>query len=161
MGKKKKKPSVPADAVRLAENRRARHNFEIHDELEAGLVLLGSEVKSIREGKISLGESFCQFQRDELYLVQAHVAEYPLAHQRNHEPLRSRKLLLHRRELDRLKDAVKLDGATIVPLAVYLKDRRIKLKIGLGKGRKSHDKRAALKEKEQEREMRRALREHG
>ena len=145
----------------VAENRRARHDFEIQDELEAGIVLLGSEVKSIREGKISLGESFCQFHRGELFLVQAHVAEYPLAHQRNHDPLRSRKLLLHRRELERLQDAVKLDGVSIVPLAIYLKERRIKLKIGLGKGRKAHDKRAAIKEKEQKREMRRALRDHG
>lgn len=157
MGKGKKKKH-PGDQL-LAENRRARFEYHVLEEVEAGIMLLGSEVKSIREGKLSLNEAFCQFKGGELYLMQAHVAEYPLAHRRNHEPLRPRKLLLHRRELDRLEQSTKLDGVTIVPLAIYIKDRRIKLQIGLAKGKKLHDKRAATKERDQKREMQRALRE--
>jgi SsrA-binding protein len=145
----------------LVQNRRARFEYEIQERLEAGIALLGSEVKAIREGGISLAESFCQFIRGELWLMHAHVAEYELAHRRNHEPLRPRKLLLHRRELQRLEDAAKLDGVTIVPLSVYLKDRRIKVEIGVAKGKKVHDKRATIKEREQKRDMRRALRERG
>ncbi len=143
----------------LEDNRKARFDFEIHEELEAGIVLHGSEVKSIRDRRVSLKEAYCQFRGDELYLLQAHIAEFVQAHARNHPPLRARKLLLHRRELDRLADAVKQQGLTIVPLAMYLKDRRIKLLIGLARGKKVHDKRASIKEREQKREMQRAIRE--
>ena len=143
----------------IEENRKARHDFEILEELEAGIMLVGSEVKSIRDHKVSLKEAFCQFKRGELYLMQAHIAEFVQAHARNHLPLRARKLLLHRRELDRLRDAVKQQGLTIVPLAMYLKDRRIKVLIGLARGKKVHDKRAAIKEREQKLEMQRAKRE--
>ncbi len=157
MGKGKKKKH-PGDQL-LAENRRARFEYHILEEFEAGIALLGSEVKSIRDGQVSLTEAFCQFKGDELYLMQAHVAEYTLAHGRNHEPLRPRKLLLHRRELDQLHASTKMDGMTIVPLVLYLKDRRIKLQVGLAKGKKLHDKRASMKERDQKREMARALRE--
>ena len=143
----------------LEENRKARFHYEILEELEAGIALLGSEVKSIRDRRVSLNEAFCQFRGDELFLIQAHVAEFTQAHARNHPPLRPRKLLLHRRQLDRLHDAIKTQGLTIVPLALYIKDRRIKLLIGLARGRKVHDKRAAIKERDQKREMQRALRE--
>lgn len=143
----------------LVENRRARFEYHILEEIEAGISLVGSEVKSIRESQVSLTEAFCQFNGDELFLLQAHVAEYPLAHRRNHEPLRPRKLLLHRKQLDRLARATKLDGVTIVPMSMYIKDRRIKIVIGVGKGKKMHDKRASMKERDQKREMQRALRE--
>lgn len=158
MAKKKKKRKL-GDEV-LEENRKATHDYEILEELEAGVALQGSEVKSIRDGRISLKEAYCQFRGDELFLLQAHIAEFPQAHARNHPPLRARKLLLHRRELDKLHDAVKTQGLTIVPLVVYLKSRRIKILIGLGRGKKVHDKRAAIKERDQKREMQRALREH-
>lgn len=158
MAKKKKKRKL-GDEV-LEENRKATHDYEILEELEAGVALQGSEVKSIRDGRISLKEAYCQFRGDELFLLQAHIAEFPQAHARNHPPLRARKLLLHRRELDKLHDAVKTQGLTIVPLVVYLKSRRIKILIGLGRGKKIHDKRAAIKERDQKREMQRALREH-
>lgn len=151
--KKKARPGL------LVENRKARHNYEILEEYEAGLSLMGSEVKSIRDGKASLAESFCAFVGDELYLVQAHIAEYTQAHARNHEPLRKRKLLMHRHQLDALKDKVRLQGVTLVPLAMYFKDRRIKLAIGVAKGKKLHDKRASIKERDQKREMDRARRE--
>ncbi|EDM78954.1 SsrA-binding protein [Plesiocystis pacifica SIR-1] len=158
MAKKKKKRKL-GDEV-LEENRKATHDYEILEELESGVALQGSEVKSIRDGRISLKEAYCQFRGDELFLLQAHIAEFPQAHARNHPPLRARKLLLHRRELDKLHDAVKTQGLTIVPLVVYLKSRRIKILIGLGRGKKVHDKRAAIKERDQKREMQRALREH-
>lgn len=158
MTKRKKKHA--GDKL-LVENRRARFEYHILEEIEAGIALVGSEVKSIREGKVSLTEAFCQFRGDELFLLQAHVAEYPLAHRRNHEPLRPRKLLLHRNQLDRLQRATKLDGVTIVPLSMYIKDRHIKIVIGVAKGKKMHDKRASMKERDQKREMQRALREKG
>lgn len=142
----------------LVENRRARFEYHFVEEYEAGIALLGSEVKSIRDRKISLAEAFCQFFGDELYLVQAHVSEYTNAHARNHEPLRKRKLLLKRKELDSIRDAVKLQGVTVVPTKVYLKDRQIKLGLALGKGKKLHDKRATIREREQKREMDRARR---
>ncbi len=122
--------------------------------------LLGGEVKAIRDGKMSLSEAFCQFENGELFLVQSHIGEYVQAHGRNHPPLRKRKLLLHRKELERLQDAVKLEGVTIVPLAVYLKDRRLKLAIGVAKGKKLHDKRQSIKARDQAREMQRAKSEY-
>ncbi len=144
----------------LAQNRRASFNYEILERFEAGIVLMGSEVKSIRDAKISLAESFAQFQDGELFLLGAHVGEYPMAHRRNHEPLRPRKLLLHRRQLDHLSEQVKQAGMTIVVMQLYLKDGRIKLEIALGRGKKVHDKRASIKDREQQREVQRALREH-
>ena len=143
----------------IEENRKARHDFLILEELEAGIMLVGSEVKSIRDHRISLKEAFCQFRGKELFLMQAHIAEFTQAHARNHPPLRARKLLLHRRQLEQLRDAVKQQGLTIVPVAMYLKDRRIKVLIGLARGKKTHDKRAAIKEREQKLEMQRAKRE--
>ena len=143
----------------LCVNRRATFDYHVLERVEAGIVLTGSEVKSIRDGRISLTEAYAQFERGELYLIGAHISEYVLAHRRNHEPMRRRKLLLHRRELDRLAEAVKLQGLTIIPLRVYLKDRRIKVEIGLCKGKQVHDKRAAERDREHKREMDRALRE--
>lgn len=157
MARRKQKRTLGDELIE--ENRKARHDYEILEEIEAGVMLVGSEVKSIRDHRVSLKEAFCQFRAGELYLQQAHIAEFTQAHARNHMPLRTRKLLLHRRELDRLHDAVKQQGLTIVPVAMYLKDRRIKLLIGLARGKKMHDKRAAIKEREQKLEMERAKRE--
>lgn len=158
-GNKTKGSALPGS--QLAQNRRATFEFEILERLEAGLVLKGSEVKSMRDGKLSLAESWAQFEGEELFLLGAHVAEFPQAHRRNHEPLRPRKLLLHRRQLDRLHEAVQQAGMTIVVLQIYLKDGRIKAEIGLARGKKVHDKRASIKDREQQREVRRAMREHG
>jgi SsrA-binding protein len=143
----------------LTKNRRALFNYHVLERFEAGISLLGSEVKSIRDGKVSLAEAYAQFAASELYLAGAHVAEYVQAHARNHDPMRKRKLLLHRRELDRLKEAVSHEGLTLVPLALYLKEGRVKVDLGLCRGKQVHDKRASLKEKEQKREVDRALRE--
>jgi SsrA-binding protein len=161
LAKTKKDAGLAPPSDRLTQNRRALFNYHVIERFEAGISLLGSEVKSIREGKVSLTESFAQFRGNELYLMGAHVAEYPMAHQRNHEPVRPRKLLMHRRELDRLAEAVARQGYTLVPLALYLKEGRIKVELGLGKGKQVHDKRASIKEREQKREMDRAMREDG
>jgi SsrA-binding protein len=149
---------APAREV-LVDHRRATFEYEILERFEAGLVLVGSEVKSIRAGKCSLAEAWAGFERDELWLREAHVAEFPQAHARNHEPLRPRKLLLHRRELEHLHEAVTRDGLTIVPLALVLREGRIKLEIGLARGKKLHDKRAGIREREHKREIDRAMRE--
>jgi SsrA-binding protein len=154
----KKKKTKLGDEL-LEDNRKARFDFEILEEFEAGIVLHGSEVKSIRDRRVSLKEAYCQFTKDELFLLHAHVAEFTQAHARNHPPLRARKLLLHRRELDRLAEAVQQQGLTIIPLALYLKDRHIKLLIALARGKKVHDKRASIKEREQKREIQRAVRD--
>jgi SsrA-binding protein len=159
LAKAKKNRGLAPPGAQLAQNRRALFNYHVVERLEAGISLMGSEVKSIREAKVSLAESFAQFRGNELFLMGAHVAEYPMAHQRNHEPVRPRKLLLHRRELDRLHDAVQRSGFTLVPLGLHLKDGRIKVELGLCKGKQVHDKRASIKEREQKREMDRAMRE--
>nr|WP_293175310.1 SsrA-binding protein SmpB [Nannocystis sp.] len=149
------------DGHAFVQNRRALFEFEVIERLEAGLILMGSEVKSIRDGKCSLNEAYCQFNsRGELFLVQAHIGEYPMAHSRNHVPLRQRKLLLHERELLHLVDAVQQKGLTLIPLDMHAKNGRIKLALALVRGKKDYDKRASIKEREQKREIHRAIREH-
>ena len=160
MSKRKHKAPARGDKT-ITVNKRARHDYLIDEEIEAGIVLEGSEVKSIRDGKVSLSEAFCAFKRDELFLMQAHIAEYVEAHGRNHLPVRPRKLLLHRRELDKLKRAVQREGMTIVPLEIYIKGRVLKVAIGLARGKKEHDKRHSIKAREETREMQRALRRRG
>jgi SsrA-binding protein len=157
---RKKQDQALGDEL-LESNRRARHEYEILEELEAGIMLQGSEVKSVRDRKVSLKEAYCQFRGRELFLLQAHVAEFPQAHARNHAPLRARKLLLHAKELEHFASAVHQSGLTIVPLAMYVKGRRVKLLIGLARGKKIHDKRAAIKERDEKLEVQRAIREQG
>jgi SsrA-binding protein len=144
-------------AIRLlAENRKARHNFELNDRFEAGLSLLGTEVKSLRGGKGNIAEAWVQLKRNGAWLMGAHIAHYTEAHQFNHEPTRPRQLLLHAHELQKLRKATHVKGHTIVPIKLYIKGSLIKLEIAIGKGRKSHDKRHALKAKDAKREMDRA-----
>jgi SsrA-binding protein len=146
----------------VADNRRARYDYTIVEVVEAGLQLFGSEVKSLREGKASLGESYAGQEDSELYLLNAHIPEYPQSGRFNHEPKRRRKLLLHRKEIDRLAAAVQRDGMTLVPLKLFFNDRGIaKLELALAKGKKMHDKREAEKERTWNREKSRLLRERG
>ncbi len=159
MAKKKKPKSLAAAGIMLAQNRRALHEYEVLERHEAGLALLGSEVKSVKDGKISLTEAFASFERGELWLHRAHIAEYVQAHQRNHEPLRRRKLLMHRKELDKLEREVAPGGLTLIPLAVYNKGGYVKVELGLSRGKQMHDKRATIKEREGKRELDRAMRE--
>lgn len=140
----------------IAKNRRAHFDYFIEDRFEAGVVLLGSEVKSIRAGHVSLGEAYAKFSADrggELFLLNCHVAEYPWANRFNHEPLRARKLLMHRRQLTKLSQAVVREGRTLIPLMLYFRNGKIKLEIGLGKGKKNYDKRETLKQSTAIREM--------
>lgn len=146
----------------VAENRRARRDFEIQDTLEAGLALTGSEVKSLRNGKASIAESYAGDDGGELYLYNAHIAEYPQAGPANHEPRRTRKLLLHKRELAQLINGVQRRGMTVVPLKLYFNERGLaKLEIALARGRKLHDKREVEKKRDWQRQKARLLREKG
>jgi len=153
------KPTVK-DGDLFAQNRRANFEYEVIERHEAGLMLVGSEVKAIRDGKVSLAEAYCQFDASgQLFLLQSHVGEYPLAHQRNHSPLRPRKLLMHRRELEHLAELVAHQGLTLIPLDLHSKGGKIKLAMALCRGKKTYDKRASIKEREQKREIDRAIRE--
>src|SRR2546421_77168 len=138
------------------ENRRAWHDFFIEAKIECGMVLVGSEVKSLRAGKASLQEAFARIERGALVLHQCHIDPYEKAASvNNHEPMRERKLLVHKRELKRLADATKVKGTTLIPLAIYFKDGRAKLELGVARGKQQHDKRDTIKKKEQDRELRR------
>ena len=141
----------------IAVNRRARHDFEIDETFEAGLVLTGSEVKALRAGKANLKDSYGRVEGNEIWLWNAHISPYGPASQFGHEPTRTRKLLLHREEIQRLTGKVKERGFTLVPLRLYFKNGRAKVQIGLGRGKKHYDKRASIREREVKREMDRAL----
>lgn len=150
--------SGPAEVRVIAENRKARHEFDILERVEAGLVLVGSEVKSLRGGKGNVAEAFVKFIKDEAFLVDAHIPHYAQAGQFNHEPRRARKLLMKRAELEKLADKVQQKGLAIVPLRLFFKGAWVKVELGLARGRKLHDKRHALKARQDKREMDRALR---
>jgi SsrA-binding protein len=143
----------------IATNRKARYEYRFHDTVEAGLVLVGSEIKSIRAGRVSLREGFVLFEGGEAWLVNVHIAQYDPASVQNHEPKRRRKLLLHRREIDRLQRRVQEKGFTIVPTRLYLKDGRAKVEIALARGKKQYDKRQVIAERDSKRQMDRALKE--
>ena len=144
----------------LAQNRRARFEYEILKTYEVGIELKGTEVKSIREGKINLSESYCRVtELMEGWLMQCHISQYDFGNRHNHDPVRPRRLLLHKGELRRLYGQISEAGLTIVPLKVYLKKGLIKLEIALVKGKKIHDKRETLKKREVNREMERALKQ--
>jgi len=139
-------------------NRKATHDYHILRTVEAGLSLLGSEIKSIRNGHVSIREAYVRPQNGELWLVGAHVAHYAPASRANHDPTRSRRLLLHRKEIRELEREVQSAGNTLVPLRLYLKDGKAKLEIALARGKKAYDKRAAIAERDAERAMQRAMR---
>jgi len=140
-------------------NRKARHDYEILDTLEAGIALMGSEIKSIRAGSVNLRESYVQARDEELWLVNAHIASYEQAGIYGHEPLRPRKLLLHRREIDRLLSRVQEKGLTIIPLTMYLAKGIAKVEIAVARGKKQYDKRESLRERDTQRQIERTLRE--
>jgi SsrA-binding protein len=138
----------------LAQNRRARHDYEILDTFEAGLSLLGSEVKSVRDGRANLAEAFVRLSPGGAWLLQCHISAYEQANRNNHEPTRQRRLLLHQTELIKLKKATGERGLTIVPLRLYLRGPWIKVEIAVVRGKKLHDKREAIKKRDAEREVR-------
>jgi SsrA-binding protein len=146
----------------VAENRKARFNYDIEEKIEAGIVLTGSEVKSLRAGKATIAESYASNEGGELYLINAHFAEYPGAARDGHAPTRPRKLLLHKREMARLLGAIQRQGMALVPLRLYFNARGIaKVQLGLGRGKKLHDKRETEKKRDWERQKGRLMREKG
>lgn len=145
----------------ICENRRARHEYEIFDTLTAGLALTGSEVKSLRGGKGSVVEAYVAFDGGEAWLLDAHIAPYAQANRNNHEPRRKRKLLLHSLEILRWSKRVAEKGLSVVPLQMYFEGPWVKMEIGLGRGKKLHDKRDATREREDQREIDRAMRARG
>jgi SsrA-binding protein len=146
----------------VAENRKARFNYDIEETIEAGIVLTGSEVKSLRAGKANIAESYASNEGGELYLINAHIAEYSGAARDGHAPTRPRKLLLHKREMARLLGAIQRQGMALVPLRLYFNARGIaKLQLGLGRGKKVYDKRETEKKRDWERQKGRLMREKG
>ena len=145
-----------------AQNRKARHDFFIEDTVEAGIMLLGTEVKSLRQGRASIGEAFAVDRGGDLMLVNAYIPEYEAANRFNHEPRRPRKLLLHKRELNKLVGAVQREGVTIVPLTIHFNPRGIaKVLLGIAKGKRKHDKREDAKQRDWQRDKARLMRDKG
>ncbi len=149
---------VSADEKLICENRRARFDYQIDDTLEAGMQLTGSEVKALRAGEASLSDSYAQPERNELYLCNAHIGAYKPAASFSHLPIRKRKLLLHRVEIDRWATKVKERGYSIIPLMMYFKNGKAKVRLGLGRGKTGLDRRDTIKDREAKREMDRAMR---
>lgn len=142
----------------IARNRRARHEYSIEDTIEAGLVLTGTEVKSLRAGRASLTDGFGQITDSEVWLHGVHIPQYTQGTWTNHEPRRVRKLLLHRKEIDRLASSTRERGLTLVPLSLYFKDGKVKIELGLARGKRSYDKRRDLAKRDAAREVDRELR---
>ena len=144
----------------VAQNRKARHDYFIFDTYECGIALTGTEIKSVRAGNLNLKDSYASFERGELWLTGVHISPYDKGTYYNHEPERDRKLLLHKRELIKLKNKIRERGLTLVPLSVYIKDgRRAKVELALARGKTAHDKRDALAERDAKRDIARAVRQ--
>lgn len=141
----------------IAQNKKARHDYHILETFEAGMVLQGTEIKSIRNSRINLKDGFVRVRNGEVFLVNVHISPYEQGNIFNHDPLRTRKLLLHKRQIRQLESESKNAGITIVPLKVYIKDGYAKVLIGLAKGKKEYDKRESIKQKDQERQIRRIV----
>jgi SsrA-binding protein len=145
----------------VANNRRASHDYFLEDRFEAGLALVGTEIKSVRNGQVQLREAYVQAQNGELYLLNAHISPYDPAARQNHDPLRPRKLLLHKKEIAKLAEQAKLKGYAIIPLRMHLSKGKAKLEIALARGKKQYDKRQAIAERDSRRDIERALGRRG
>lgn len=145
----------------IAVNRRARHDYAIEDTLEAGIVLTGTEIKSIREHRVNIAEAYVRIERGEAWLIGAHIAEYSQGNRYNHAPTRTRKLLLHRDQIAELTGLQSAKGLTLVPLRLYLRRGRAKLEIGVARGKKAHDKRRSIAERDMRRELEREAKASG
>lgn len=153
MGKEEKSIKI------LAKNRKARHDYFIEETYEAGIVLQGTEAKSMRAAKANLKDSYARVENGELMLYNMHISPYDFASSFNHDPLRTRKLLMHRREIDKLAGYVQEKGYTLIPLSAYLKKGKVKVELGLAKGKKNYDKRRSIAEKDAKREIERAFKD--
>jgi SsrA-binding protein len=143
----------------VAVNRRARHQYAIEETLEAGLALTGTEIKSIRAGRVNLAEAYARIERGEAWLIGAHIAPYEQGNRNNHEPSRTRKLLLHRDQISELVGRTQAKGFTLVPLKLYIRNGMAKLELGIGRGKKAYDKRRTIAERDARRELERATKE--
>ncbi len=143
-----------SDGIKIiSDNRKAKFNYSLEDRFEAGIVLKGTEVKSLRDGKANIQDAYAIFKGNELFLLNAHIPHYKLGNINNHEPLRTRKLLLHRSELQKLLQKVETKHFSLVPTKLYFKEGKAKIEIALGKGKKTYDKRAAIKDQENRRQL--------
>jgi SsrA-binding protein len=143
----------------IAQNRKAFHDYFIEEKIECGIVLFGTEVKSIRQGRVNLKESWAQIRKEEVWIEGMHISPYEQGNIYNRDPLRPKKLLLHRREIRKLNAQVMRQGFTLIPLEMYLRDGRVKIQLGLCKGKQLHDKRDSMAKKDSEREIQRMLRQ--
>lgn len=144
----------------VAENRKARHNYFIEEEFEAGMMLRGTEVKSLRAGRANIQEAYASFENDRLFLINAHISEYGHGNRNNHEPLRPRELLMHKKELTKLAAKIQRQGMTLVPLSLYFNERGIaKVKLGLAHGKKKHDKRETERNRDWQRDKQRLMKQ--
>jgi SsrA-binding protein len=144
----------------IAENRKARHDYFIEDKYEAGLVLKGTEVKSLRLGKVNLKDAYARIQNGEVFVYQMHIGPYPFAYYGNHDPLRPRKLLLHKREINKLYGKVNEKGFTLIPLRLYFQDGKAKMTLALATGKRKYDKREAIKRRDEQRILERARKQY-
>jgi SsrA-binding protein len=154
----KAKPNKPAEPATIAVNRRASHDYELLERFEAGIVLTGTEIKSVREGRVNVREAYVRIEHDEALLLNCHIAQYQAGSYQNHEPTRPRKLLLHRQQIRRLAEAIEQKGLTIVPTRMYYVRGRVKVEIALARGRRDYDKRHAIADRDAQRQIARALR---
>lgn len=145
--------SEPAGIKIIAKNKKARHEYEILDTWEAGLVLMGTEVKALRNGRVNLGDSYGEIRQGEAWICKMHIGPYEMGNRENHEPFRRRKLLLTRREIRKMRPKLEEQGLTLVPLMIYFKKGLVKIQIGLGRGKKIHDKRDAKAKKDLQRRI--------
>jgi SsrA-binding protein len=152
---------VAKDHIKIiADNRKARHDYFIEDKVEAGLVLKGTEVKSLRQGRASLKDAYARIKKGEAYVHQMHISPYPFAYYDNHDPLRPRKLLLHRHEIKKLTGKLNERGYALIPLRLYFREGKVKALLGLAKGKRKHDKRETIRRRDQKRDLDRQRKEY-
>ena len=160
MSKKNKKEKNNISSGEIIKNKKALFNYELLEKYEAGIVLLGTEVKSLRERAVNMSDSYASFKNGELFIVNMHISPYDFGNRNNHEPLRERKLLMKKREIKRLFGKVKEQGLTLIPISLYFSKGKIKVELALAKGKKLHDKRETLKRKTLDREMERYIKKY-
>ncbi|MCB8816183.1 MULTISPECIES: SsrA-binding protein SmpB [Desulfosporosinus] len=151
---------MPSEGIKVvADNRKAFHDYHIEDRVEAGIILTGTEIKSIRSGRVNLKDSYARLDNGEVWVHQMHISPYEQGNRYNHDPLRPRKLLLHRAEINKLIGKIQQQGLTLIPIKIYLKKGMAKVELAVGQGKKNYDKRQALAEREGKRDIERALRD--
>ena len=151
---------MPSEGIKIvSENRKAFHDYFIDDRVEAGIILTGTEIKSIRNGKVNLKDSYARINNGEIWVYQMHISAYEQGNRYNHDPLRPRKVLLHRAEINKLVGKIQLQGLTLLPIKIYLKNGMAKVELAVGQGKKNYDKRQVLAEREGKRDIERALRD--